>query len=891
MLKNITESFFSFEKKRIKYYSLQKLESEGLCVLNSLPYSVKILLENVLRNVNKETITDQDVKNLSSWNPKSPKLNCEIPFKPARVLLQDLAGVPVAVDLATMRSALKRINLNPTVANPSIPVELVIDHSVQVDYFGSTDSYSLNIEKEFERNSERYKFFKWAQNSFSNFRIFPPGLGIVHQVNLEYIATVIEVKTSENENIAFPDTVLGTDSHTPMVNSLGVLGWGVGGIEAEAVMLGQPYYMPYPKVVGVKLVGKMPQGSTATDLVLKITETLRKHGVVGKIVEFFGPGLKNLNIPDRATVSNMAPEYGATMGFFPIDNETLNYLKFTGRDESHINFVEFYSKEQGLFYDDEITPSYDEELEFDMSDVKPSIAGPANPEDRILLSEAKEKILEITHQENHLEHHIEINNNKSKLKTNSVVISAITSCTNTSNPNVMIGAGLLAKKAVQAGLKVQPYVKTSLAPGSRVVTDYLNASGLMTYLEQLGYTTVGYGCTTCICNSGPLPDPVANIIDKEQLYTAAVLSGNRNFAGRIHPQVKASFLMSPLVVVAYGLAGRVDIDLLNEPLGYGTNNVPIFLKDIWPKSDEIINILNTSLQPKMFRSKYDNIFHGDERWENLSFPQGDVYEWDDTSTYIREPDFFEGLKSEPSKLSDISRARTLMLFGDRVTTDHISPAGAILPTSPAGEYLIDNDVDPLKFNTHGARRGNHEVLIRGTFANVRIKNLLTPDKEGWWTVHFPDNKLMTVYDAANKYRSSNTPLIVLAGKMYGTGSSRDWAAKGPKFLGVTAVIAESYERIHKSNLIGMGILPLIFEEGQSWKSLGLTGDETFEINGISEDLFPGKKINVTAISSDKNTISFEVIAGLDTNIEVDYYQHGGILPYILRKLISTNDKN
>tara|TARA_B100001750_G_C15509072_1_gene602394 strand:- start:1069 stop:3018 length:1950 start_codon:yes stop_codon:yes gene_type:complete len=649
--------------------------------------------------------------------------------------------------------------------------------------------------------------------------------------------------------------------------------------------------MPYPKVVGVKLVGKMPQGSTATDLVLKITETLRKHGVVGKIVEFFGPGLKNLNIPDRATVSNMAPEYGATMGFFPIDNETLNYLKFTGRDESHINFVEFYSKEQGLFYDDEITPSYDEELEFDMSDVKPSIAGPANPEDRILLSEAKEKILEITHQENHLEHHIEINNNKSKLKTNSVVISAITSCTNTSNPNVMIGAGLLAKKAVQAGLKVQPYVKTSLAPGSRVVTDYLNASGLMTYLEQLGYATVGYGCTTCIGNSGPLPDPVANIIDKEQLYTAAVLSGNRNFAGRIHPQVKASFLMSPLLVVAYGLAGRVDIDLLNEPLGYGTNNVPIFLKDIWPKSDEIINILNTSLQPKMFRSKYDDIFHGDERWENLSFPQGDVYEWDDTSTYIREPDFFEGLKSEPSKLSDISGARTLMLFGDRVTTDHISPAGAILPTSPAGEYLIDNDVDPLKFNTHGARRGNHEVLIRGTFANVRIKNLLTPDKEGWWTVHFPDNKLMTVYDAANKYRSSNTPLIVLAGKMYGTGSSRDWAAKGPKFLGVTAVIAESYERIHKSNLIGMGILPLIFEEGQSWKSLGLTGDETFEINGVSEDLFPGKKINVTAISSDKNTISFEVIAGLDTNIEVDYYQHGGILPYILRKLISTNDKN
>jgi len=886
------------------YYSLKALEERGFTRLAELPYSVKVLVESVLRNEDGIVVTDEDVKNSVGG------VGHEIPFNPSRVLLQDFTGVPALVDLAAMRDAVRRLGKNPSKVNPSIPVDLVIDHSVQVDYFATPMAYALNLDKEFERNTERYTFLKWAQKAFRNFRVIPPGKGIVHQVNLEYLAKVVYVKADGDRYTAFPDSVLGTDSHTPMVNGMGVLGWGVGGIEAEAVMLGQPYYMPVPEVVGVRLVGELPQGTTSTDLVLTITEVLRRHGVVGKFVEFFGPSLRKLSIPDRATISNMAPEYGATVGYFPVDDETLNYLKLTGRPEEHVKLVEQYCRLQDLFYDPAKTPKYDDVLELDLATVEPCIAGPANPEDRIPLKDVKKKALELIAkylQQSGVKAQ-DVNNTvwfyegggaqvvKSGaggqggdgLRNGSVVISAITSCTNTSNPSVMVGAGLLAKKAVEKGLRTKPYVKTSLAPGSMAVTEYLERAGLMPYLEQLGYHLVGYGCTTCIGNSGPLPEKVAEEIKSRNLYTVAVLSGNRNFEGRINPLVRASFLMSPILVVAYGLAGRIDFNMLEEPLGTDSNGKPVYLKDIWPTMDEVRKTIAEAVKPDVFIKKYANIMEGDERWEKLTTSAGETFEWDPRSTYIREPPYFASFGTEVKEPEDIVGARVLALLGDRITTDHISPAGAIPPNSPAGKYLIERGVDPADFNTYGARRGNHEVMIRGTFANIRLRNLLVEGREGWWTLYHPTGEVTTIYDAAIRYAEAKTPLIVLAGKMYGAGSSRDWAAKGTALLGVKAVIAESFERIHRSNLVGMGVLPLQFEEGQGWKQLGLTGTETYTITGIKEGLYPGKKLTVKAVDREGGVKTFTVKTLLLTKTEVEYYRHGGILQYVLRKILSTS---
>ena len=902
--------------KEFSYYSLKQLaDSKGIEV-ERMPYSIRVLLENLLRNVDGYVVEWSHVEELGKW----PKANHEkeIPFKPTRAVLQDFTGVPAVVDLAAMRSALHRVGKQPSKINPLIPVDLVIDHSIQVDYFGIKEAFTLNLEREFERNKERYLLLKWAQQAFRNFRVIPPGKGIIHQVNLEYLAKVVDYRELDGKVVAFPDTLLGTDSHTPMINSIGVLGWGVGGIEAEAVMLGQPYYMPIPKVVGVRLTGELQEGTTATDLVLTVTQRLRKYGVVGKFVEYFGPGVKKLSIPDRATVSNMSPEYGATVGFFPVDSETINYLRFTGREEAQVQLVEKYTREQLLFAGDGKEADYSEVIEIDLSEVEPSIAGPSNPEDRITLKEAKRRILEAMQRffrQRGIDVEIEddtiwfyegggaaatqkavrkvgapkakltINNQETEITHGAVVISAITSCTNTSNPSVMIGAGLLAKKAVEKGISVKPYVKTSLAPGSTVVTEYLTESGLMPYLEKLGYALVGYGCTTCIGNSGPLPDEVERVIKENDLYTVAVLSGNRNFEGRIHPLVRASFLMSPILVVAYGLAGRIDIDILNEPIAYTSDGKPVFLRDVWPSMDEIRQTINKALKPEMFKRRYAEVFKGDERWESLEVRGGEIFEWDEKSTYVREPPFFMDLTPEPPPLQDILGARVLVLLEDRVTTDHISPAGAIPPNSPAGKYLIEKGVDPRDFNTYGARRGNHEVMIRGTFANIRLRNQLTPGKEGWWTIYHPTGEVTTIYDAAVRYMQNNIPLIVIAGKQYGAGSSRDWAAKGTKLLGVKAVIAESFERIHRSNLVGMGVLPLQFQEGESWKTLGLTGTETYDITGIKEGLTPRKQLTVTATKPDGEKITFKVTTRLDTRIEIEYYQHGGILQYVLRKMM------
>lgn len=910
-------SFLSVSGKNIKYYSIKTLEKEGLCELSALPFSIRVLIENVLRNVDNYTVTNQDVKNTASWKPTASSLDVEVPFKPSRVLLQDFTGVPAVVDLVAMRAALHRMNSDPNRVNPLVPVDLVIDHSVQVDFFGTQNALLLNIDREFERNSERYALLKWAQRAFKNFRVSPPGRGIVHQVNLEYLSKVIDVRPVNGEYTAFPDTLLGTDSHTPMVNSLGVLGWGVGGIEAEAVMLGQPYYMPLPEVIGVRLTGELPEGATATDLVLTITEKLRGHDVVGKFVEYHGPGLRKLSIPDRATVANMAPEYGATIGFFPIDDETLSYLRLTGRDDDHVQLVEQYAKVQGLFHDEGVEPRYTEVIEIDMSEIEPSIAGPMNPEDRVPLREAKKRFLE--EMKKHLKQagiettvsnnttwfyeggssasgqeaaqrtalspaKINVNSREVQIGQGAVTISAITSCTNTSNPTVMVAAGLLAKKAVERGLKVQPYVKTSLAPGSMVVTEYLEAGGLLPYLNELGYNLVGYGCTTCIGNSGPLLKSVEEAIENYNLYTVAVLSGNRNFAGRIHPLVRGSYLMSPILVVAYGLAGRLDIDLLSEPLGYDTNGRPVYLREVWPSMNEIKKTVATALKPEMFRRKYADVFKGEERWEKLAVPLGDLYQWDQGSTYVQEPPFFMDMNLKPLELKDIREARVLALLGDRVTTDHISPAGAISPKSPAGEYLLENGVSVFDFNTYGARRGNYKVMVRGTLANIRLKNHLVPDREGWWTIYLPSQQVMSFYEASQRYQTSKTPLIVIAGKQYGTGSSRDWAAKGVRLLGVRVIIAESYERIHRSNLVGMGVLPLQFEEGQSWRSLGLTGREKYDIKGIADDLHPKEQVKVRATSDDGTVKTFDAIVRLDMQTEVEYYKHGGILQYVLRKL-------
>ncbi len=868
-------------------YRLDRLEAAGVAQMSKLPFSIRVLLENLLRNVDGYLVTEDDVRLLASWKP-GPLPVKEIPFLPSRVVLQDFTGVPCVADLAAMRSAVVEMGGKPQRINPLIPVDLVIDHSVQIDAYGSDDAYNQNVKLEYERNQERYAFLKWAQNSFQNFRAVPPGTGIVHQVNLEYLSPAVHVRKRGDDLVAFPDTVVGTDSHTTMINGLGVLGWGVGGIEAEAVMLGQPYYMLIPEVIGFKLVGRLPEGATATDLVLTVVQMLRKKGVVDKFVEFYGPGLSGLSLADRATIANMAPEYGATMGFFPVDNATLDYLTFTGRDAALVKLVEEYSKAQGLFRsDDTPDPEYTDTLTLDLSTVEASLAGPRRPQDRLTLGEVKPGFRSVLKDSFNKETTAAVD---SGMGNGAVVIAAITSCTNTSNPSVLIGAGLVAKKAVEKGLSVPGYVKTSLAPGSRVVNDYLNAAGLLPYLEALRFHIVGYGCTTCIGNSGPLPEEVAKVVSDNDLVVSAVLSGNRNFEGRINPLVKANYLASPMLVVAYALAGTVDKDLSTEPVGTGKDGQPVYLKDIWPTSAEIQQTMAAALKPEMYKSSYAQVFAGDQHWQGLNVPEGDLYQWDAASTYLQEPPFFSNLSPEPTPPGDIVGARPLALLGDSITTDHISPAGDIANGSPAARYLNENNVARVDFNTYGSRRGNHEVMMRGTFANIRLKNVLAGGKEGGWTVHVPSGEVLSIYDASMRYQAEGTSLVVLAGKEYGTGSSRDWAAKGTMLLGARAVIAESFERIHRGNLIGMGVLPLVFKAGESWKSLGLTGQETFDIQGISGDLSPRQDVAVVARRADGSEVRFTVTSRLDSQVEIEYYRNGGILQTVLRRMVK-EDQN
>lgn len=873
------------------YFRLDKVAEAAGVDLHKLPFSIRILLENLVRHCDGELVTEEDVLNLARWTAQDVK-PIEIPFMPSRVVLQDFTGVPAVVDLAAMRAAIQRAGGDPEKINPLIPADLVIDHSVQVDLFGTPEALAYNVEKEYERNAERYAVLRWAQQAFRNFRVVPPGTGIVHQVNLEYLAQVVHAREEKGELMAFPDTCVGTDSHTTMVNALGVIGWGVGGIEAEAAMLGQPYYMLTPEVIGFRLTGTLPEGATATDLVLTVTEMLRQKGVVGKFVEFFGPGLDSLGLADRATLANMAPEYGATMGFFPVDDETLHYLRATGRDEALVDLVERYCKAQGLFRSAGTPdPVYTDVLELDMGDVVPSLAGPRRPQDRIPLSQMKSQYRETM--ANFYGRNPEVAASaeggtavatKTKISDGAVVIAAITSCTNTSNPSVMVGAGLLARNAVKAGLKTAPHVKTSLAPGSRVVTDYLDAAGLTPYLEQLGFHTVGYGCTTCIGNSGSLPPHIIEEIEREDLIVAGVLSGNRNFEGRINPHVRLNYLASPMLVVAYALAGTVDIDLTTEPLGYNDEGEPVYLADIWPSQEEIKQTVAATLKPEMFVEQYAKVFEGDERWKNMPVPQGAIYTWDPDSTYIQEPPFFVDMPERPEDPQDIVGARALAVLGDSITTDHISPAGAIPAFSPAGEYLRSRGVDVRDFNTYGARRGGHDVMMRGTFANIRLRNRMVDGKEGGYTRHQPSGEEMTIYDAAMRYKEEGTPLVVIAGSEYGTGSSRDWAAKGTYLLGVRAVIAKSFERIHRSNLVGMGVLPLQFLPGEDADSLGLDGTEEYSITGISEGITPGKRLTVTATKPGGRTVSFQVTARIDSPVEVEYYRHGGILQYVLRSM-------
>jgi aconitate hydratase len=918
-------------EERYRIYRLERLEEAGVGDVFSLPYSIRILLESLLRSCGGKFVSEEDVEALANW-PES--VGRELPFLPARVIMQDFTGVPAVVDLAAMRSAMSRVGGDPEKINPLIPADLVIDHSVQVDMFGSEYALMYNAEREFERNRERYEFLRWGQNAFDNFSVVPPATGIVHQVNLEYLAKVVQVR----DGVAFPDTLVGTDSHTTMINGLGVLGWGVGGIEAEAALLGQPYYMLVPEVIGFKLTGALPEGATATDLVLTVTQMLRAHGVVGKFVEFYGEGLSKLPLPDRATIANMAPEYGATASFFPVDVETLRYLRGTGREEELVRLVEAYSKEQGLFRTDETPdPRFSETLELDMSTVEPSLAGPRRPQDRVALTDMKsgfrralaetfgKEIPPYMYDEedwesfpasdppaamagvtgegapNHdalrrdepsgeereipaAEARVELDGEEVVLRHGSVVIAAITSCTNTSNPSVMVGAGLLAKKAVEQGLAVKPHVKTSMAPGSKVVTEYLQTSDLLPYLEELRFNVVGYGCTTCIGNSGPLPEEISEAVEANDLVVAAVLSGNRNFEGRINPDVRANYLASPPLVVAYALAGRVDIDFETEPLGEDAAGNPVYLRDIWPSQAEVRAEIDRALDPNLFRKQYANVYTGNEQWNEVEVPEGILYEWDPDSTYVREPAFFKDLGPEPEPLQDIRGARALVWVGDSTTTDHISPAGAIPKNSPAGQYLISKGVEPREFNSYGSRRGNHEVMVRGTFANIRLRNRLV-EREGGYTRHLPDGEEMTVYEAAMKYREEGTPLVVLAGKEYGTGSSRDWAAKGTFLLGVKAVLAESYERIHRSNLIGMGVLPLQFKGGESAGSLGLTGREELDIEGIAGGVEPGQEVRVTARTEDGGEKTFTVTARIDSPVEAEYLRNGGILQTVLRQLL------
>ncbi len=872
-----------FNGQQATIFRLDRLEEQGLGKISRLPNSIKILLENLVRHVDDYLVTEEHVKTLAQWNPKKTQKR-EIPFIPSRVILQDLTGVPAVVDLAALRSAMKRAGGNPAEINPLIPVDLVIDHSIQVDYSGKSDAMSLNEKKEFERNQERYTFLRWAQKALNNFRIVPPGRGIIHQVNLEYLSSVVQTRKMGTDLLAFPDTLVGTDSHTTMINGIGVLGWGVGGIEAEAVMLGQPYYLLVPEVVGFKLYGELNEGITATDLALTITQILRKHGVVGKFVEFYGSGVQKLTLQDRATISNMSPEYGATMGYFPIDEETLSYLIATGRAHL-VELVRTYTKAQGLFLEDTSTaPNFTETLELDLGTIEPSLAGPKRPQDRIPLKSMRTQfsadLIKMFKKEP----------KNSKLASNrltdgSVVIAAITSCTNTSNPSILIGAGLLAKKAIERGLKIKSHVKTSLAPGSRVVTSYLKETGLLLFLEKLGFYLVGYGCTTCIGNSGPLQGHIIDEIQQNNLVVAAVVSGNRNFEGRINPYIKANYLASPPLVVAFAIAGKVDIDLTTEPIGTDSNGKPVYLNDIWPKREEIEEKMRV-LTPKMFEDQYSKVFEGTELWKNLSVPEDELYNWDPKSTYIQEPPFFKNFPLTPPESIDIKGARVLALLGDSVTTDHISPAGAIPATDPAGKYLISRGIDPTNFNSFGSRRGNHEVMMRGTFGNIRLRNKLTPEKEGDWTRHFPTDAVIPIYEAAMRYAAEKISLIVLAGKEYGTGSSRDWAAKGVYLLGVKAVIAESFERIHRSNLIGMGVLPLQFKEGETYESLELNGTEIFDLSGI-EDMKPGGEIQVIARKINGDRKEFSVRLRLDTPIELEYYRNGGILHTVLRKMIKS----
>ncbi|HXZ11389.1 MAG TPA: aconitate hydratase AcnA [Candidatus Sulfotelmatobacter sp.] len=868
-------------------FRLDALERAGLGKVSRLPFSLKVLLENLLRHEDAHFVHADDIKALAGWNPAAAGAHTEreISFMPARVLLQDFTGVPAVVDLAAMREAMGKLGGNAKKINPLFPAELVIDHSVQVDKFGAANAFAFNADLEMQRNIERYAFLRWGQKSFQNFKVVPPDTGICHQVNLEYLARVVFSQKEGGASVAFPDSVVGTDSHTTMVNGLGVFGWGVGGIEAEAAMLGQPLSMLIPPVVGFKLHGRLPEGATATDLVLTVTEILRKQGVVGKFVEFFGPGLSSLTLPDRATIANMAPEYGATMGFFPVDSETLAYLRFTGRPEEQVRLVEAYTKEQGLFRTDQtLEPVFSTRLDLDLGKVVPTIAGPKRPQDSVPLELAKtsfEKSL------GGAAKHVRVRNNGDsfELRDGSVVIAAITSCTNTSNPSLMLGAGLLAKKAVERGLTSKPWVKTSFAPGSKVVTDYISKAGLWPYLEALRFHLVGYGCTTCIGNSGPLPEAIGDAIKENSLTAVSVLSGNRNFEGRINPLCRANYLASPPLVVAYALAGRMDFDIVEEPLGEDKSGKPVYLRDIWPTPQEVEETMRDSVSSEMFRKEYADVFTGDDKWRALPIPEGDLYAWDSKSTYIKHPPYFEGMPLKPGGLADLHGLRTLAMLGDSVTTDHISPAGSIPAESPAGKYLISHGVQPKDFNSYGARRGNHEVMMRGTFANIRLRNLLAPGTEGGWTIHQPSAEKMTIYDAAMRYREEKVPLLVIAGKEYGSGSSRDWAAKGTILLGVRAVLAESFERIHRSNLVGMGVLPLEFLPGENAQKLGLTGLEVFDIEGLAADFAPRKKMKVRARDARGGVKNFTAVARVDTPFEVAYYQHGGILQYVLRQML------
>lgn len=869
--------YFEHESKRYQYFDITELSAE----VANLPFSIRVLLENLLRRYDNNVVTDRHINELLNYKGKYDK-PFEIPYYPSRVLMQDFTGVPCVVDLAMLRDAVQERGGDPSIINPQVPVELICDHSVQVDYFGTNDALHKNVALEYKRNEERYKLLKWAQKSFKNFKVVPPNSGICHQVNLEYLARVSMTDEVGGSDLVFPDTLVGTDSHTPMINGIGVLGFGVGGIEAEAVVLGQPYFMPIPEVIGVRLFGGLKEGVTATDLVLTITEMLRKYKVVGKFVEFFGRGVLNLSIPDRATISNMAPECGSTVNFFPVDNNVIKFLVETNRNR-YASLTEKYYKLIGMFFKGDETPRYTDVLELDLSKVEPCLAGPSRPQDKIFLKDIKVKFDEIV-ENKYNSADIVINEEKVTLKDGSVVIAAITSCTNTSNPSVMIGAGLVAKKAVEKGLKVKPYVKTSLAPGSRVVTDYLKKQNLLAYLEALGFHVAAYGCTTCIGNSGPLNPIIEKAIIDNNLNVAAVLSGNRNFEARIHNMVRSNFLVSPMLVVAFALAGRINIDMEKEPLGYDPNGEPVFLKDIWPSQDEIADYVQRSIEKDFYEKEYSVIFDGDRFWKGLDIKESKVYNWDENSTYIKKPPFVDGFDKISAEKDDIKDAYALLVLGDSVTTDHISPAGSIPKDYPAGKYLLEKGVKVEDFNSYGSRRGNHEVMMRGTFANVRLKNKLVAPKEGGFTVKFPEREEGYVYDIAMKYIQEGRNLIVLAKKEYGSGSSRDWAAKGTTLLGIKAVICESYERIHKSNLVGMGVLPLQFLNGQSYESLGLKGDEKFSIYGL-DNLTPGQIFKVVAENEEGKKIGFEVLSRLDTEIEVEYYKNGGILPYVLKKFL------